>query len=243
MTWNNNRYLEECLVIVACLLLNSCVSPDARSPYKQYAQVSNSSAPISTNDKEALKKAIVIHLVPSKKIKTSITTEDPIIVTNNVYSNYKVFEIKGDINTRYNIELRSLCDCFGMNKLVLYPIARLVDAQGEIINNKPSDVALRDPDMKYPVNIQMNWEGTFNKNGKYYFLVSAYNENIGSSYITFSEFDFLASQIQKLPLAEAYLDLMNSVGNREDEIKNPSLHPLWAFPTGKIVVTLRTEKQ
>ena len=53
----------------------------------------------------------------------------------------------------------------------------------------------------------------------------------------------LASAIQKLPLAEAYLDLMNSVGNREDEIKNPSLHPLWAFSTGKIVVTLRTEKQ
>ena len=102
---------------------------------------------------------------------------------------------------------------------------------------------MRDPDMKYPVNIQINWEGTFNMSGKYYFLVSAYNENFGSSYITFSEFDFLSSQIKKLPLAEAYLDLMNSVGNREDEIKNPSLHPLWAFPTGKIVVTLRTEKQ
>jgi hypothetical protein len=243
MPWNNNRYLEECLVIVACLLLNSCASPDARSPYKQYALVSKSSAPISTNDKEALKKGIVIHLLPSKTIKTAITTEDPIIVTNDVDSNYKVFEIKGDMNIRYNIELRSLCDCFGMNKLVLYPIARLVDAQGEIINDKPSDVALRDPDMKYPISIQMNWEGTFNKNGKYYFLVSSYNENIGSSYLTFSEFDFLASQIQKLPLVEAYLDLMNSVGNREDEIKNPSLHPLWAFPTGKIVVTLRTEKQ
>ena len=98
MTWNNNRYLEECLVIVSCLLLNNCASPDARTPYKQYALVPKSSAPISTNDKEALKKAIVIHLLPSKTIKTAITTEDPIIVTNDVYSNYKIFEIKGDMN-------------------------------------------------------------------------------------------------------------------------------------------------
>jgi hypothetical protein len=238
-----NRYLRNYLVIAACILLNGCASPDARNPYTQYSFVSNSSAPISSNDKEALKNSVAIHLLPGKTIKTAITTEDPRIVANNVFSNYKVFEIQGVMNTRYNIELRSLCNCFGMNKLMLYPIARFVDAQGEIINDKLSNVALRDPDMKYPVNIQMNWKGTFNKNGKYYFLVSAYNENIGSSYLTFNEFDFLAVQIQKFPPAKAYLDLLNSVGNRKDEIKDPSIHPLWAFPTGKIAVTLRTDKQ
>ena len=243
MNLNNSHYFKKFLMIAACILLNGCASPDARNPYAKYTLVSNSSSPISSNDKEALKAAAAIHLLPGKTVKTAITAEDPRIVANGFYSNYKVFEIHGEMNNRYNIELRSLCDCFGVNKLMLYPIGRVVDARGRTINDNPSNVVLHDPDMKYPVNIRMNWEGTFASNGKYYLLVSAYNENIGSSYLTFEEFDFLATQIQKLPPTKAYLELLQSVGNREGEIMNPSMHSLWAFPTGNIVVTLRINKQ
>lgn len=230
-------------MMTACVLLNGCASPDARNPYAEYALVKNSSSPISSNDKEALKAAVAIRLLPGKIVKTSINSGDPRMVANGFYSNYKVFEIHGEIGNRYNIELRSLGDCFGMNKLMLYPIGRIVDAQGGMVNENPSNVVLRDPDMKYPVNIQMNWEGNFVRGGKYYLLVSAYNENIGSSYLTFEEFDILATQIQKLPPAQAYLELMQTVGSGEGETVNPSTHLLWAFPTGSIVVNLRVNEK
>lgn len=242
MDLHNTHYHKKFLMIVSCLLLNGCVSSDARNPYVNYTLVRNSPSHISSNDKEALKNAATIHLLPGKIVKTAIIAEDPRIVANGFYSNYKVFEIHGEMNTRYNIELRSLCDCFGMDKLMLYPIARVVDARGKTINDNPTNIVMHDSDMKYPVNLRMNWEGTFNSNGKYYLLVSAYNENIGSSYLTFKEFDFLATQIQKLSLVNAYLQLLQSAGNREGEIKDPSVYPLWTFPTGNIVVTLRIYK-
>ena len=234
-------YSSACRLAAAFCLLSlagGCVSSTARTPYEQYQVVQAAATPVSINDMQAIENSAALILQPEQPVKTEITSNDSKIEKNNVQSNYKIFEFQGEADSRYKIELRSLCDCFGLDKFIMYPIARILDQNGHVVNNSPVDISLSDPDWNYPVNIRMVWEGEFEKSDKYYVLVSAYNDNVGENYLMFKEFDLLASEIQKSSLATAYLDLLNSVGNRFEEIRDPSVHPLWSFPVGKIVVTL-----
>ena len=175
---------------------------------------------------------------PEQSFEAEITPGDPKLKHNTVQSNFKVFAFQGRKHFQYTIELRSLCDCWGLDKLILYPVARILDKHGNIVNDDPINISLSDPDWNYPVNIRMVWEGIFEESGPFYLLVSAYNGNVGAAYITYAEFDYLASQIQKVPLVTSYLELLNSVGNPSGEVRDPSRHPLWSSPTGKISVTL-----
>ena len=240
MNFKISSYSSACLLAAVFLLslAGGCVNSTARTPYEQYELVQAAATPVSINDIQAIKNSVALILQPEQPVQTEITSNDSKIEKNNIQANYKIFEFQGEAHSRYTIELRSLCDCFGLDKFILYPIARILDQNGHVVNNDPIDISLSDSDWNYPVNILMVWEGEFEKSEKYYVLVSAYNDNVGANYLTFKEFDFLASQIQKLPPATAYLDLLNSVGNRSEEIRDPSAHPLWSFPAGKIVVTL-----
>ena len=233
-------YSSACRLATVFLLslASGCVTSTARNPYEQYMVVQAAATPVSINDIQAIKNSAALILQPEQPVKTEITSKDSKIEKNNVQSNYKIFELQGEAHSRYTIELRSLCDCFGLDKFILYPIARILDQNGHVIDNDPVDISLSDSDWNYPVNIRMVWEGKFEKSEKYYLLVSAYNDNVGANYLTFKEFDFLASQIQTLPPVTAYLDLLNSVGDRSEGIRDPSEHPLWSFPVGKIIVTL-----
>jgi hypothetical protein len=233
-----NQWLSVCGLALIVLLSSANGCAATRTPHEQYSAVLAAATPISTNDLQAIENATALPLQPDRILETRITTDDPRIEKNDVQANYKIFEIQGNANTRYTIELRSLCDCWGLDKFILYPIARILDRYGSIINEEFVDISLRDADWNHPVNIRLVMEGEFKKNDTHYLLVSAYNDNVGASYLTFAEFDFLASQIQRLPPATAYLRLLNSVGNRSGEIRDPSVHPLWSSPTGKIAVTL-----
>jgi len=224
--------------LLALILTGGCATSPSRNPYEQYKVVQEATTPVSTDDAQAIGKTVALILRPEQAINTEITPSDPKIERDGIQSNYKIFEFQAEAHSHYTIELRSLCDCFGSDKLMLYPIARILDQHARIVDDEIAHISLSDPDWNYPVNIRMVWEGELEKSGKYFFLVSAYNENVGANYLTFEEFDLLASQIQKLPPAAAYLDLLNNVGNQSEAIRDPSAHPLWSFPTGKIVVTL-----
>lgn len=229
--------------IFIALSLTACTTSPSRNPHEQYEAVLNAPTQVVYNDKQAIKGAVALSLQPEQVFKSEITPSDPKIQHNNIQSNYKVFLLQGSKHSQYTIELRSLCDCWGLDKFILYPVARILDRYGNIINDNPASISLSNPDWNYPVNIRMVWEGEFKESGPYYFLVSAYNNKIGSAYMTYAEFDYLSSQILKVPLATAYLELLNSAGNPSKETRDPSKHPLWSSPAGKIVVTLNIQAE
>lgn len=225
-------------VVFLAFSLTACATSSSRNPYAQYKAVQQSTTQLAFNDAQAITNAVAVILPPEQPVKAEITPADPKIQHDRIQSNYKMFKFQGTKNSLYTIEIRSLCDCWGLDKFILYPVARLLDKNGNILNENPVGISLRNPDWNYPVNIRMVWEGEFDESGFYYLLVSAYNDNVGNTYLTYAEFDYLSNQIQKVPLASSYLELLNSVGNPTREIRDPSKHPLWSSPAGKIVVTL-----
>jgi hypothetical protein len=226
------------VVVFLAISLTACATSSSRNPYKQYKAVQESATQVAFNDAQAITNAVAVNLHPEQPIKAEITPADPKIQHDSIQSNYKIFKFQGIKHSLYTIEIRSLCDCWGLDKFILYPVARVLDKHGNILNENPVNISLSNPDWNYPVNIRMVWEGEFDESGFYYLLVSAYNDNIGTTCLTYTEFDYLSNQIQKVPLASSYLELLNSVGNPSREIRDPSKHSLWSSPAGKIVVTL-----
>ena len=224
-----------CIAAVLALSLTACTTPG--DPYNQYKVVQERETPVALDDRQAISNAVTLKLPPGQRVKAEITPDDPKIQHKSTQSNYKVFALQGKKGSRYTVELRSLCNCWGLDKFILYPVARILDEAGNIINNNPVNISLREPDWNYPVNIHMLWEGMFDEDGLYYFLVSSYNDNIGNAYLTFTEFDYLASQIQKVSVISSYLDLLARAGNSSGEVSDPSAHHLWSYPTGKIIAT------
>lgn len=163
-------------LLVACTLLTGCQS----TAKKDYGQLLNSNKVAFTNS-EAIENSKAIILNPSSETEAKITLDDSVIQFGKYRSNYKVFEFQGDKGREYAIELRSLCDCLGFSKTVLYPIAYIIDNEGNVINDKPVHIGQGSMGFSYPMNIHGKWSGTFSKTGKYYFLVAADNRNLESS--------------------------------------------------------------
>jgi len=161
---------------VACTLLAGCQS----TAKKDYSQLLNSNKVALTNI-EAIENSAAITLNPSKSTKAKIAINDSVIQFGKYRSNYKLFEFDGIKGGSYSIELRSLCDCLGFSKTVLYPVAYIIDEEGVIINDKPMQLGQGSMGFSYPMNIHGIWSGSFPKTSKYYFLVAADNRNLEST--------------------------------------------------------------
>ncbi|MBO9492428.1 hypothetical protein J7384_18850 [Endozoicomonas sp. G2_1] len=144
---------------------------------KDYGQLLNSNKVALTNG-EAIENSTAIILNPSKPTEAKVTLNDSIIQFGKYRSNYKLFEFDGTKGSVYTIELRSLCDCLGFSKTVLYPVAYIIDDEGTIINDKPVKLGQGSMGFSYPMNIHGIWSGTLPKTSKYYFLVAADNRNL-----------------------------------------------------------------
>jgi hypothetical protein len=132
-------------------------------------------------DIEAIENSAAITLNPSKPTEAKVALNDSVIQFGKYRSNYKLFEFDGVKGSAYTIELRSLCDCLGFSKTVLYPVAYIIDDEGTIINDKPVQLGQGSMGFSYPMNIHGIWSGSFPKTSKYYFLVAADNRNLESA--------------------------------------------------------------
>ncbi len=163
-------------LFVSYTLLAGCQS----TAKKDYSQLLNSNNVALTNS-EAIDNSTAIALNSSKPTETKITLKDSVIQFGKYRSNYKLFEFNGIKSAAYSIELRSLCDCLGFSKTVLYPVAYIIDDKGAIINDKPTQLGQGSMGFSYPMNIHGIWSGTFPKTSKYYFLVAADNRDLESA--------------------------------------------------------------
>lgn len=128
-----------------------------RDPYIQYQAVEFSRTPIAENEQQAIAiaNATALDLLPGKRLKTEITTADPRIRDLDSLANYKLFKFEGGAGDHYELELRSLCNCFGLDKFVMYPIARIIDPQGEVLNDEWTYIDLENPSWSYPVTLTL----------------------------------------------------------------------------------------
>jgi len=163
-------------LFLASTILTGCQS----TAKKDYGQLLNSNKVAFTNN-EAIENSTAITLSPSKPIEAKIALNDSIIQFGKYRSNYKLFEFEGIKGKGYTVELRSLCDCLGFSKTVLYPVAYIIDNEGTIINDKPVQLGQGSMGFSYPMNIHGIWSGSFPKTSKYYFLVAADNRNLEST--------------------------------------------------------------
>jgi hypothetical protein len=171
-----NKFKVFGVLFVSYTLLVGCQS----TAKKDYSQLLNSNNVALTNS-EAIDNSTAITLNSSKPTETKITLKDSVIQFGKYRSNYKLFEFNGIKSAAYSIELRSLCDCLGFSKTVLYPVAYIIDDKGAIINDKPAQLGQGFMGFLYPMNIHGIWSGTFPKTSKYYFLVAADNRDLESA--------------------------------------------------------------
>lgn len=165
-------------LLIMVSLLNACATTPA--PEKQYEAVKVGAKQVAMNNLEALKYAVPITLLPGQDIKTKISLKDPVIQFGNIQSNYKIFTFHVDRKLSYcQIDLRSLSDPFGFNKYILDPVAYLFDVSGNVISHKSIRIEQSYPTWTLPGNIHVVWEGMLQKQGTYYFLVTADNRMVG----------------------------------------------------------------
>lgn len=167
-------------VFGALFLASTLIAGCQSTAKKDYGQLLSSNKVAFTNN-EAIEHATAITLDPSKPIEAKIELNDSVIQFGKYRSNYKLFEFDGVKSGDYTIELRSLCDCLGFSKTVLYPVAYIIDNEGTIINDKPVQLGQGSMGFSYPMNIHGVWSGSFPKTSKYYFLVAADNRNLESA--------------------------------------------------------------
>lgn len=194
-------------LLIMVSLLNACATTPA--PDKQYEAVKVGAKQVATNNLEALRYAVPITLLPGQDIKTEISLKDPVIQFDNIQSNYKIFTFHVERKSYCQIDLRSLADPFGFNKYILYPVAYLFDMSGNVISPKSIRIEQSDPGWILPANMHLVWEGMLQKQGTYYFLVTADNRMIGHGVAIFW-------------------------GNGIVPVKNI----LKSYPTGKIIIKL-----
>lgn len=207
-----------------------------------YESVKTSGSPIAENDQQAINNATALQLVPGERLKTELTADDPRYQGQYSLANYKLFRFSAPEVSEYRIELRTLCNCFGLDKFIVYPVARVIDSKGTTINDEWSYVGLQNPDWSYPVNILAVWEGSVDAAGDYYFLVHAYNDQIGGTYLTYSDWSPESRWLaEKIPGLADFHRALSRIGMRAEEDPEPGDYPMWAYPTGKLAVTLTLE--
>ncbi len=168
-------------VLLFSIFLISC----GTAPEKQYSNsVANSSNPALTS-KEAIDKSKHIEIKEKEIIRAEIRLEDPTIQYGGIISNYKIFKINAKQNKKYTIELRTLCSCFSWTKHILFPVAYLMDSNGNTINSKPIKFEKGSEGLTLPANLHLIFEGRFPENDTYYFMIAADNSNIGEPIITY----------------------------------------------------------
>lgn len=167
-------------VFGALILTSSLLVGCQSTAKKDYSHLLNSNKVALTNS-EAIQNSTAITLNPSKPTEAKVALNDSVIQFGKYRSNYKLFEFDGVKGNTYTIELRSLCDCLGFSKTVLYPVAYIIDDEGAIINDKPVQLGQGSMGFSYPMNIHGIWTGSFPETSKYYFLVAADNRNSDSA--------------------------------------------------------------
>jgi hypothetical protein len=176
----NREHMSKLKVFGALLLASTLLVGCQSTAKKDYGQLISTNKVALTNI-QAIENSEAIVLDSSKPTETKIALNDSVIQFGKYRSNYKLFEFDGVKGDAYAIELRSLCDCLGFSKTVLYPVAYVIDDEGTIINDKPVKLGQGSMGFSYPMNIHGIWSGSFPKTKKYYFLVAADNRNLESS--------------------------------------------------------------
>lgn len=122
---NLKKHLKQTGLVLACLfILSSCsrkLKPDtALQTLKSTAVGTDIFTPATTENTLAL----------GKKTEGSLTAVSPVLTIGEYTSYTQKFHLNVEQGKKYNINISSICDCLGVRKYMIAPLATIKDSNG-----------------------------------------------------------------------------------------------------------------
>lgn len=172
------HHLTKILIsITLCYFLTGCASS-----IKDYQKYVESSPKVATTLKQALEVAYPRKLKIKEEEIWKVTFKDPVLQLGSTKGNFKLFSFSGKKGDQYRLKMWVRCDCLGINKTIMKPIALIIDSNGNIVNNNIQDYKFEFYAGWRPANISGNWLGDFAKDDTYYLVVAADNRNLNQKH-------------------------------------------------------------
>lgn len=160
--------------LIAGLLLLSACSFDPKDLHQQ--QLSQANTPLANNLAEALQQStpVPLQLDSLRALKSPINEHAPRVLLNEQPSNYRTFSVTLRAGEPYNLHVISDCiSCSGTARYGINPLLFLLDEQGQVVNQEPSDT------YSGTHGVTLRLTGTAPYDGTFYLLVAADNRNLG----------------------------------------------------------------
>ena len=167
---------RSCLLLCA-LFLSACTT-DPKTLYEQ--DVRTASTPLADSLQEALRlsEAEPLQLDPGLPPEYRIGLEEPRLLLHGLPSSYRVFRLALRAGQPYTLRVISDCvSCAGHTKYGLKPALFLLDEQGQVINDTPSQglAGMR--------GVSLLMSGVAPRDGDFFLLVAADNRDLGQEII------------------------------------------------------------
>lgn len=126
------------LLLAMTGLLTACNIPLER----ELATLESNSTPVAQSLNEALKHStpVALQLDSKRAHKALIDADTPRLLIDNIPSNYRTFSIELNAGDPYSLHVISDCiSCAGHARYGVKPMLYLLDDQGNLVNDRPSD--------------------------------------------------------------------------------------------------------
>ena len=162
------------LVLLLSLLLLGACTTDPKTLFD--SQIRHSPTPLAGSLAEALElaEATPLQVDPGLAPQYPIGQNQPRLLLHDLPSSYRLFHTRLEQQQLYNLQVISDCvSCSGSAKYGLKPAAFLLDAQGNLINARPSQV------FTGARGVSLRLSGLAPHSGDYFLLVAADNRALG----------------------------------------------------------------
>lgn len=165
--------------IIVVIFLGSLVSGCATTGLADYAKLEGLKADkVATTTLQMINSNNVESFINRQEFSTEIRQWDPVAQFDRYRSHFRIYKFHANQGERYEVNLRSLCQCGGFAKRILYPITMLIDSKGNIINDSPSTLKIENASWSLPMNVHSILNGQLEESGTYYVVVAAENQSV-----------------------------------------------------------------
>lgn len=176
-------FLQQCTVLVIILFTTvSCGSKKIDSN-KLYQQIKENQNEVLQTYSDAVNKTSIVSIALDNVLKDRITSADPIIKRTDYLANFKIYKFSALENKRYNIVVKSYCDCGGFTKQIMEPEITILNSEGEKLAEM--EIVPKLPTFLEPIMFLGIDEIQSPQNQTIYILVSSKNTDIGQKAIVF----------------------------------------------------------
>lgn len=170
--------MKKFVMIAATLLATGCASTG--SSLQDYKSVAGSTKNASVSS-SVLNSAPKINL--GQQLSGDINKIDPLFLNAGYAANYDAYKLEIPSAGKYHINLKSLCDCLGFSKTLIYPSIQVLDRnmKAQSITDAsilPGEATTSLLSASLPAHLNANWNVEVKSAGTYYLVVAPNNKDI-----------------------------------------------------------------